>query len=124
VERVLQSLDPSRDEAVTRVTRRLVDAAVKRALEPWTKGQTQKAAIETVLFRARLECSMMDDPEWHARGQEAAAEAIRRLQDGATQPEMEKAGEAALQRSKGVSATGTMQGNRRPRMVEARQSHH
>lgn len=94
VERILQSLDPSRDRSVIE---RQVDAAVKRALEPWTRNQEKQEAIATVVLRAKIACSTMVESEWQARAQEAAAGAIERLRPGASQSEMERAGAAAVQ---------------------------
>src|SRR5579871_2550671 len=94
VERVLERLDPTRDYGVVRGQ---VDAAVKRALEPWARTKEIKEAIATVLFRAEIDCRMMEEPEWRARAQEAAGGAIERLRQGADRSGMEGAGDAAVQ---------------------------
>ncbi len=94
VDRTLESLDPSRDYTVVQ---RMVDAAVKRALEPWARTKETKEAIDRVVFRAEIDCRMMEEPEWRARAQEAAGGAIERLRQGADRSEMERAGDAAVQ---------------------------
>ncbi|HLK64712.1 MAG TPA: hypothetical protein VKU19_14805 [Bryobacteraceae bacterium] len=94
VERVLEALDPSRDN---QVVERLVDAAIERALQPWTRNKEKSEAIDMVLFRAEIDCSMMEEPEWKGRAQEAAGRAIESLRQGASRSEMERAGDAAVQ---------------------------
>jgi excisionase family DNA binding protein len=80
------------------ITRPLVDAALHRALQPWTRKQELESALKSAMNR--LPWDLRNSSE-HAslkqRAWEAAVEAVRRLREEASYREMETATVLAVQ---------------------------
>jgi excisionase family DNA binding protein len=95
VQEALSVLQPSQPEAITR---RLVDAAVHRALGPWTRKQEIERALKAGLNRLpgdvqfRVEYAPLKQRAW-----DAAVAAIGRLREEANYNEMETAAVQAVQ---------------------------
>ena len=77
------------------VVRRLVDAAVERALKPWKTGEAKRAAIEDAL--SQLPYHMKWDRSWKEKTAKAASGALADVQPGVTKEEMGSLARAALQ---------------------------
>ena len=95
VDAVLSGLQPSHPALITQ---RLVEAAVQRALRPWTRKQEIERALRTAInklpwdVRNRQEYAPMKQ-----RACDAAFEALRRLREEASYREMETAAVQAVQ---------------------------
>jgi excisionase family DNA binding protein len=80
------------------ITRPLVDAAVHRALRPWTRKQQIESALNSAMnrlpwdVRNNSECAPLKQRAW-----DAAIEAVRRLREEASDREMETATVQAVQ---------------------------
>ena len=95
VQEALSVLQPSQPEAITR---RLVDAAVHRALGPWTRKQEMERALKAGMNR--LSWDIQYRPE-HAplkqRAWDAAVAAVRQVREEASYNEIETAAVQAVQ---------------------------
>jgi excisionase family DNA binding protein len=95
VQEALSALQPNQPQAVTQ---RLVDAAVHKALRPWTRKQEIERALKTAMNRlpwdvqCRAEYAPLKQMAW-----EAAVAAIRRVRDEAPYREIETAAVEAVQ---------------------------
>ena len=95
VDAVLSGLQPSQLAANTQ---RLVDAAVHRALRPWTRKQDVERALRTAINK--LPWDLRNREEYaplKQRACESAVEALGRLRDEASYREMETATVQAVQ---------------------------
>ncbi len=89
---VLHASDP---EAITK---RLVDAAVRKALRPWQRKQDVQHALKSAMNR--LPWDVQNKPEWAGLKKiawDAAAEAVGKLHEEATHREMADVAEQAVQ---------------------------
>jgi hypothetical protein len=95
VQEALSGLQPSQPEAITR---RLVDAAVHRALGPWTRKQEIERALKAGMnrlawdVRCGSEYAGLKQRAWHA-----AVAAVRKVREEASYNEMETAAVQAVQ---------------------------
>jgi hypothetical protein len=95
VQETLSDLQPSQPEAITR---RLVDAAMHRALGPWTRKQEIERALKAAMNR--LTWDVLNRSEYaplKQRAWEAAVAAVRNLREEASYREMETAAVQAVQ---------------------------
>jgi hypothetical protein len=95
VQEALALLQPSQPEAITR---RLVDAAVHKALGPWTRKQEIERALQAGMnklpwdVRRGSEYAQLKQRAW-----DAAVAAVRRVREEASYQEMETAAAQAVQ---------------------------
>ena len=95
VQETLSALQPNQPEAITR---RLVDAAVHRALGPWKRKQDIERALNAGMNRLswdiqyRRECAPLKQRAW-----DAAVAALRKVREEASYNEMETAAVEAVQ---------------------------
>lgn len=95
VQETLSVLQPSQRDTITR---RLVDAAVHRALGPWTRKQEVERALKASMdqlpwdIRSSSEYAHLKQNAW-----DAAVAAVRRGREDASYSEMEAAAEQAVQ---------------------------
>jgi hypothetical protein len=95
VQEALSGLRPSQPEAITR---RLVDAAVHRALGPWTRKQEIERALKAGMNR--LAWNVQFGSEYASlkqRAWDAAVAAVRKVREEASYNEMETAAAQAVQ---------------------------
>ncbi len=95
VQKALSGLQPSQQEAITR---RLVEAAVHRALGPWIRKQDIKRSLQAAMnglpweIRYRAEYAALKQRAW-----EAAVASLGKVREEASYKEMETAAMHALQ---------------------------
>jgi hypothetical protein len=95
VDAVLSGLQPSQLAANTQ---RLVDAAVHRALRPWTRKQEVEGALRTAINKLPWDVrNSRDHAPIKQRAWEAAVEALGKLREEASDREMETAAVQAVQ---------------------------
>jgi excisionase family DNA binding protein len=92
IQQALSELQPNQAD---QITRRLVDAAVQKALGPWQTQQDIKRALETALYR--LPWDLRADASTKQRAWEAGIAAVGKLRRDACYPEMESAAVCALE---------------------------
>jgi hypothetical protein len=95
VQEALSGLQPGQPEAITR---RLVDAAVHRALGPWNRKQEIERALKACMNR--LSWDLQYGAEWAGlkqRAWDAAVAAVRKVREEASYSEMETAAVQAVQ---------------------------
>ena len=93
VEETLTDLEPTQPDSLTR---RLVDAAVDRALTPWRTATQKSERIQEACEDWNLPCNMRHDRAWKARMYEAASTAVGRLRAGASLAEVDAAARQAI----------------------------
>jgi len=86
VDDTLTNLEPTQPDSLTR---RLVDAAVDRALAPWRSAVQKEACIGEACEDWNLPWNMRHDRAWKARMYEAASAAVGRLRPGASVAEID-----------------------------------
>ena len=95
VTQVLGELEPEQDSGITR---RLVDAAVERALAPWRTRKEIEQAIEDAVNRLPSGARSYFKPTaWQIQATQAARQAIRQLEPDASFPEIEAAARQAVE---------------------------
>jgi hypothetical protein len=95
VQEALSGLQPSQPEAITR---RLVDAAVHKALRPWTRKQEMERALQAGMNR--LSWDVRNGSGYASlkqRAWDAAVAAVRKVREEASYSEMETAAVQAVQ---------------------------
>jgi excisionase family DNA binding protein len=95
VQEALSVLQPSQPAAITQ---RLVDAAVHRALSPWTRKQEMERALQAGMNK--LSWNIRYGSEYAGlkqRAWDAAVAAVRKVREEASYPEMETAAVQAVQ---------------------------
>jgi hypothetical protein len=95
VQEALSVLQPSQPEAITQ---RLVDAAVRRALGPWTRKQEMERALQAGMNK--LSWNIRYGSEYAGlkqRAWDAAVAAVRKVREEASYHEMETAAVQAVQ---------------------------
>jgi hypothetical protein len=93
VDDTLTNLEPTQPDSLTR---RLVDAAVDRALTPWRSAVQKEECIGEACEDWNLPWNMRHDRAWKARMYEAASAAVGRLRPGASVAEMDAATRQAI----------------------------
>ncbi|MGB9454975.1 MAG: hypothetical protein WCB12_02965 [Bryobacteraceae bacterium] len=93
VDDTLTNFEPTQPDSLTR---RLVGAAVDRALAPWRNMVQKEACIGEACEDWNLPCNMRHDRAWKARMCEAASAAVGRLRPGASVGEMDAAARQAI----------------------------
>jgi hypothetical protein len=76
---------------------RLVDAAIKKALEPWERRKEKEKAIDNTCGAFSLPWDFRETEPWKTRIREAVTEAVYRIRDGARRGELDTAASAAIQ---------------------------
>ena len=95
VQEALSVLQPSQPEAITR---RLVDAAVHRALKPWTRKQEIERALKGGMNSLAWDIQFGSEYKpLKQRAWDAAVAAVRKVRDEASYNEMETAAVQAVQ---------------------------
>jgi hypothetical protein len=95
VREALSVLQPSQPEAITR---RLVDAAVCRALKPWTRKQEIERALKAGMNSLAWDIQFVSEyAPLKQRAWDAAVAAIRKIREEASYKEMETATVQAVQ---------------------------
>jgi hypothetical protein len=95
VDAVLSGLQPSQPASITQ---RLVEAAVQRALRPWTRKQEIERALKTAINKLPSEVrNSREYAPMKQRAGEAAVEALGKLREEASDREMESAALQAVQ---------------------------
>ena len=95
VQEALSGLQPSQPGAITR---RLVDAAVRRALGPWNRKQDIERALQAGMNKLSWNVSYGSEyKELKQRAWDAAVAAVRKVREEASYPEMQTAAVQAVQ---------------------------
>lgn len=95
VDGALSKLQASQPDSITRA---LVDAAVRRALRPWTRKQELERAVRSAINKLPWAVRNLDEhAQLKQRASDAAVEALRRLREEASGSEIETAAIQAVQ---------------------------
>jgi excisionase family DNA binding protein len=95
VREALQKTNPTQPDSLTR---RLVDAAVERVLNPWRRRKEVEEIIEKAADHLPFSARSWPKPtEWQIRAQQAARRAVEELSENATSREIEQATRLAVE---------------------------